>query len=97
MANLSRGQLLFEEGPNNAQATRIVTNTFWRMPTWDDQSDVIGRVNISEREVGIPTMARFLGVRAKTRLTRAVRGPVFENRDIRAMVVSLHSANGRKL
>ena len=62
MANLRDRLLLFKECPNDAQVIGIVPDILRRSPARDHKSDVIGRVYVCEREIGIPTLTRFLGV-----------------------------------
>lgn len=62
MAKLRDGLLFVEEMPNDPAEVFMVANVFGRSPARDYQSYVVRRIHVFKSQVGIPGIARLLGI-----------------------------------
>jgi hypothetical protein len=65
MAQRRHRRTVVEEMPHDALHLWVVAQILRRPAAWDDQGDVIGRVDVGEGQVGRPRMTRLLGVRVE--------------------------------
>ena len=65
MAELRHRPAPFEEVADDALAVGVVPDVLRRAPAGNDERDVRGGIDVLEREVGGPGVARLLGVRVE--------------------------------
>ena len=68
MTEMCHGFLLVEEMSDNSYEVGVVADVLRSPPSWDHQRDVIGWIDVSKTQIGVPCVTRLFCVGLKTRL-----------------------------